>query len=274
MELSPTLRSPAEQRRLARYQEVLALASRGLGPKALAQRVGLTRQTVARWLRAGSVPAQPPSRPRRMRSTPYAPYLRERWHAGAQHSRALWRAIPAKGFTGGSETVRRLTVQWHPARGRSGPPKRQSGKPTPRPAPPNCGDTPARTATSSVAPAESGTCVEAGAATVSGALRTALPRGDCSATAYPRVAPTAAETRTGVTGAVALHGADKRPAGTGGVRPRPGTRQGRSDGGAHIQRVQRSDRGAWHVNRLKLIKRTAYGRARFELLRKRVRARV
>jgi len=29
-----------------------------------------------------------------------------------------------------------------------------------------------------------------------------------------------------------------------------------------------------HVNRLKLIKRTAYGRASFELLRKRVRARV
>jgi len=147
MELSPTLRSPAEQRRLARYQEVLALASRGLGPKALAQRVGPTRQTVALWLRAGSVPERPPSRPRRMRITPYAPYLRERWHAGAQHSRPLWREIQAKGFTGGSETVRRLTVQWYPARGRSGPPKRQSGKPTPRPAPPNCGDTPALTAT-------------------------------------------------------------------------------------------------------------------------------
>jgi DNA-binding NarL/FixJ family response regulator len=53
--------SLARQRRLARYQEVKALASEGLGPKAIAQRVGLTRQTVAIWLRAGSFPERPPS---------------------------------------------------------------------------------------------------------------------------------------------------------------------------------------------------------------------
>ncbi|MBX0330726.1 transposase [Oscillochloris sp. ZM17-4] len=101
---SPAQRSPAEQRRLARYEEVIALASLGLGPKAIAQRVGLTRQTVALWLRAGSFPERPPSRPRRMSITPYEPYLRERWQAGEQNSRQLWRELRAKGFTGGCAT--------------------------------------------------------------------------------------------------------------------------------------------------------------------------
>jgi DNA-binding NarL/FixJ family response regulator len=133
----PAPGSPARQRRLTRYQEVTALAAEGLGSKAIAQRVGLTRQTVALWLRAGSCPEQAPSAPRRMLITPHEPYLRERWHAGEQHSRQLWREVRAQGFTGGCETVRRLTVRWHTEHGRSGPPpKRQARTPSPRPAPP------------------------------------------------------------------------------------------------------------------------------------------
>ena len=73
METSPTQRSPAQQRRLAHDEESMALTAQGLGPKTIGQRVGLTRQTVAGWLRAGSFPARPPSTPRRMRITPYAP---------------------------------------------------------------------------------------------------------------------------------------------------------------------------------------------------------
>jgi transposase len=130
---SPAHLSPAQQRRLARYQEVTALAAEGLGPKAIAQRVGLTRQTVAIWLRARRFPERLPSAPRRMLITPYEPYLRERWQAGEQNSRQLWREIQAQGFRGGCETVRRLTVRWRTERGRSGPrSKRQVGKPTPR----------------------------------------------------------------------------------------------------------------------------------------------
>ena len=128
----PVQGSPARQRRLAWYQEVIALAAEGLGPKAIAQRVGLTRQTVAIWLRAGSFPERPPSAARRMLITPYEPYLRERWQAGEQNSRQLWREIQAQGFRGGCETVRRLTVRWRTERGRSGPrPRHQASKPTP-----------------------------------------------------------------------------------------------------------------------------------------------
>lgn len=170
---SAPAQSLAQQRRRAHYQEVTALATEGLGPTAIAQRVGLTRQTVARWLRAGSFPERPPSAPRRMRITPYEPYLRERWQAGAQHSRQLWREIEAKGFTGGCETVRRLPVQWRTERGRSGPPKRHASQPPL--GTPSSSNSPTLTATDSMAAAQAGRRAEAGATTVSGAPWSALP---------------------------------------------------------------------------------------------------
>jgi transposase len=126
----------ARQRRLARYQEVMALAKQGLGPKAIGRQVGLTRQTVARWIKAGTFLERPPSAPRRMIITPYEPYLRERWEAGCHNGRELWREIQAKGFTGGHETVRRLIVQWRTERGRGGPRKHPSAIPRVRRSPP------------------------------------------------------------------------------------------------------------------------------------------
>jgi hypothetical protein len=46
----------ARQRRFAQYQDVVALAKQGLGPTMIADQIGLTRQTVALWLKAGSFP--------------------------------------------------------------------------------------------------------------------------------------------------------------------------------------------------------------------------
>ena len=116
--------SPAQHQRLTRYQDVLALAQEGLGPTAIGQRVGLTRQTVAQWLRAGIFPERAPYPPRAMLVTPYELYLRERWQAGCQNARQLWREVQAQGFTGGHETVRRLLVQWHTDRRPPGPSRR------------------------------------------------------------------------------------------------------------------------------------------------------
>lgn len=133
-----TARSPshAHEQRVARYQDVVALAQQGLGPTAIGQRVGLTRQTVAQWLRAGGVPERAPYPRRQMLITPYEPYLRDRWQAGCQNARQLWRDVQAQGFSGGHETVRRLVVQWHMERGRPGPPPRPSMAPAARRAAP------------------------------------------------------------------------------------------------------------------------------------------
>jgi transposase len=126
----------ARQRRLAQYQEVLALSALGLGPKAIGRQVGLTRQTVALWLKAGAFPERRPSAPRRMMITPYEPYLREQWAAGCHNARQLWRELQAQGFRGGHATVERFLVQWRTEPGFGGPPRRQPSPPPARQAPP------------------------------------------------------------------------------------------------------------------------------------------
>ncbi len=119
------LQEATHARRLARYEEVTELAGQGLGPAAIARQVGLTRQTVARWLRAGGFPERAAARPRRQRITAYEPYLRERWQAGCQNARQLWRELRSQGFTGGHETVRRFVLRWRSEPGRPGLPRRQ-----------------------------------------------------------------------------------------------------------------------------------------------------
>jgi transposase len=135
----PAPLSHAQEQRRLRYEEVVTLAKEGLGPRAIGQRIGLTRQTVARWLAAGTFPERAPSAPRTMLVTPYEPYLRQRWQAGCQNSRQLWREVREQGFAGGQETVRRLVVQWHAEQGRPGPPRRHGRvaplTPPPPPAP-------------------------------------------------------------------------------------------------------------------------------------------
>ena len=118
-------------RRVARYEEVVQLARQGLGPTAIGRRVGLQRQTVARWLRTDGYPERAAARPRRSSLAAYEPYLRERWQAGCQNARQLWREVHARGFTGGHETVRRLVVRWRTEPGRPGLPRRQPPAPPP-----------------------------------------------------------------------------------------------------------------------------------------------
>jgi len=133
------LQQATRARRLARYEEVAGLSRQGLGPAAIARQVGLTRQTVARWLRAGSFAERAPARPRRQRITAYEPYLRERWQAGCQNARQLWRELRGQGFTGGHEAVRRLVLRWRTEPGRPGLPRRQpriAPVAVPPPAPP------------------------------------------------------------------------------------------------------------------------------------------
>lgn len=272
MEMSLPQRSAAQQRRLARYEEVLALSAQGLGPKAIARQVGLTRQTVAGWLRVGSFPERPASAPRRMSITPYEPYLRERWQAGEQNSRQLWRELRGKGFTGGCETVRRLTVQWRMERGRSGPPKRHPGKPKPRPAPPP-------QATRPLSPRQARWLLLKPDAELKPEQRRYLQH-------LGQYCPELVTAQQLVLGFLQLM--RKREA----ASLEPWLANAQESGLPELIEFARGlmrDQDAvmaalhyeesnglteGHVNRLKMIKRTAYGRASFELLRKRVLARV
>jgi transposase len=261
------------ERRLARYQEVMARAKQGLGPKAIGRQVGLTRQTVTRWLKTGTFPERPPSAPRRMSITPYEPYLRERWEAGCRNGRELWREIQAKGFRGGHETVRRLLVTWRTERGRGGPPRKHpSATPSVRRPPPQRATRPwsprqARwlllKAEDELKPEQQAYIQQLGQLCPDVVIAQRLivefiqlvrKRDDTALACW-----LAAAEASGLP--------ELREFAKGIVRDRAAVE-------AALQYKWSNGITEGHVNRLKMIKRTAYGRASFSLLRQRVLAQV
>lgn len=105
--------------RVARYQAVLALHQEGFSQVAISERLGLDRKTIRRYLRADAFPER--ARPARRSSilTPYEAYLRERWTAGGHNAQTLWREIQRRGFPGAVSLVRRHVATW-----RAGPARR------------------------------------------------------------------------------------------------------------------------------------------------------
>jgi transposase len=119
-------RQARQGRRHARYDEAMALLQAGVGATTIARQMGVTRQTIWRWVRTGTFPVRSPQAPRARMIAPYEPYLRERWQAGCQNARQLWREVQAQGFIGGKESVRRLVVTWRTTPARPGPPRRHA----------------------------------------------------------------------------------------------------------------------------------------------------
>lgn len=99
-----------EQRRaqrLARYEQVVALHQAGTLQQEIARRLGMGRATVRRYLQAGAFPERPPYPRLEGKLDRYTTYLTERWTAGETNGRQLWREIQAQGFTGSVMTVMR-----------------------------------------------------------------------------------------------------------------------------------------------------------------------
>ncbi len=69
--------------------------------------------------------ATPSAANRSLYPLPDIPYLQERWNAGEQNARTLWREIHAHGYPAGVGQVRRLVIAWRkppPAPGVAGQP--------------------------------------------------------------------------------------------------------------------------------------------------------
>jgi len=111
-------------RRLARYEAVLDLHRQGRGVRAIARQLRIGRRVVRQYLAAPSFPERTPNRPRRTLLTPYEPYLRMRWEAGCQNAAALWRELRAQGFTGTEGFVRQQVRRWRVTPGQPGKPAR------------------------------------------------------------------------------------------------------------------------------------------------------
>jgi transposase len=100
------------ERRLARYQEVMRLRQQGAGVAAIAQALRIGTGTVRRYLPAGGFPERHRPRSRPSILDPFIDYLSRRWQEGCHNARQLWREIRTQGFPGSDGMVRRWLMQF------------------------------------------------------------------------------------------------------------------------------------------------------------------
>ena len=97
----------ARRRRLARYAQVIRLYDEGVAQRAIARRLGLARNTVRDYIRAGSFPETARRGPRLSPLIPFVDYLKRRFSEGVSDATRLWREIKDRGYAGSVCTVRR-----------------------------------------------------------------------------------------------------------------------------------------------------------------------
>jgi transposase len=110
----PYRKQVQEQRRaqrLARYEQVLALHQAGALQQEIAERLNITRATVSRYLKATSFPERAPYPRLESKLDPYHTYLSERWAAGETNGRQLWQEVQSQGFEGSLMAVMRWAAR-------------------------------------------------------------------------------------------------------------------------------------------------------------------
>jgi len=114
--VSPLARRPRQSVGEARYQQMLALQEAGLSTASIAKRLGVGQRTIQRWLALQHGPYAGPRKPRRSSLDWSTRYLRERWEAGERNGTVLWKELKEKGYTGSSRSVYRRLAKWrgHP----------------------------------------------------------------------------------------------------------------------------------------------------------------
>lgn len=113
----PQRQAEASQRRHARrveqYEMIRRLTAAGADANDIARRLSVHRRTVYRY-RALATPPEPPRQHRSPRwrvLTPHEPYLLERWQAGCRNGMRLYRELRAQGYPHGPSTVMRFVAQ-------------------------------------------------------------------------------------------------------------------------------------------------------------------
>src|SRR5216683_1132474 len=101
------------EERLAYYEQVLALRKLGMSQATIAERVGIGHSTVSRWLAAPALP-ETTRGPYVSQLDPYLPYLFQRWESGCHNMAALFRELVDRGYKGSYESVRDHLVRQLP----------------------------------------------------------------------------------------------------------------------------------------------------------------
>jgi len=117
---APPAHWPRQTPGQARYEQMLALKEAGLPTGTIAKRLGVGQRTIQRWLSEGHGPYAGPRKPRRSPLDWSTRYLRQRWEAGERNGTVLWEELKAQGYCGSVRSVYR-----HLAKFREHPQKRR-----------------------------------------------------------------------------------------------------------------------------------------------------
>lgn len=105
-------------RRLARYEKVKSLFAQGHSMRGIARQTGLNAKTVSKFVESKSFPERRERRPRLREIDAFVPYLAERWAEGCRNATLLWQELQGRGFRGTLPMVRRQVSQWRSDDGR------------------------------------------------------------------------------------------------------------------------------------------------------------
>jgi transposase len=91
--------------RQAQYKQIMALSKRGVRKADIAVTVGVGVRTVTRWLAHGTFPERKRRASQPTILDPYRAYVHQRWQEGCQNMAQIYREIKGQGFVGSYGTV-------------------------------------------------------------------------------------------------------------------------------------------------------------------------
>jgi transposase len=98
-----------------RFRQISELRAHGLTQASIAKRVGMSEKAVRTWLKRGSAPTWKRQQRRRSLFDPYTEYVLQRWQEGIHEGKQLYEEIRAKGFVGTVRIVQRFVKALHDA---------------------------------------------------------------------------------------------------------------------------------------------------------------
>ena len=127
----PARRSPAETigyqlhrvERQERYEQVKAMHAAGESTRSIARQLGLSRGTVYHYLRNDQDPTGSQWRSKPSQLDPYLPYLYRRWQHGCENAAQLVRELHEQGYTGSRKMVATWVTQRRRVPAKTGPRK-------------------------------------------------------------------------------------------------------------------------------------------------------
>jgi transposase len=97
----------SRKRRYGRYKKVMRLYKKGVSTRSIAKVMKMSRMTIYKYVRADSFPERAASRPRGSALNEYLTYIHRRVAEGCDNATQIWREVAQQGYKGEEAMVRR-----------------------------------------------------------------------------------------------------------------------------------------------------------------------